>query len=262
MKKVLYACSYIAALVIGVLMLIFNYQALNSDQPVLRALVIASGVLFIVPAVILLLASLSPKRDDKGEIIKRPWFTTVIAVLALIWGILMICMPSGLLGNLNITLGISLILVGIAQVIWIIKSKESTFWRFIIPILSVCVGIITLTLLNNYPDAGNSAQWAAIVSGLTLVLWGINGFASLRSKRILAVEHEAGKNERKAEKEEKKAEKEEKKNEEKLRTSQPETETHSDSEAADEKAAENPAVKADENHDSQGSPSEVSEKND
>lgn len=215
MKKILYAGSYLAALVIGVLMLIFNYQTLNSDQPILRGLIIAAGILFIVPGLLLLIGSLSPKRDENGEIIKRPWYTTVIAILALVWGILLICMPSGFMGNLNITLGVSLIILGIAQISWIIRSKESTFWRFIIPALVICLGIVTLSVLNHYPDAGQSAQWAAIVSGLALVFWGFNGFASLRSKRVVAAEHAAGKIEKKAEKEEKKAEKEAAKEEKK-----------------------------------------------
>ncbi|MDE5869642.1 MAG: hypothetical protein K2H18_05370, partial [Muribaculaceae bacterium] len=78
----------------------------------------------------------------------------------------------------------------------------------IVPALTVVVGILVCSVLNHYPDNGKSAQIGAIISGVMLLIWGVNGFFSLRSKRVVAAADKAAKVERKAEKEERKAQKE------------------------------------------------------
>lgn len=210
MRKTIYFIVYVVVAVIGLLLLIFNHQALETRAlaVVLHDIVIAGGIIFIVPGVVMLLSSLRPKHDALGNVITRPWFSTLIGVLALIWGITMICMPDGFIGNLNITLGVSLILAGVAQIIWIVKSASSTILRFIVPAAAIAVGILLLTILNHYPDNGKSAQMAAILSGISFMVWSVNGIVSLRSPGVARAAHEAAKEERKSEKEQRKADKE------------------------------------------------------
>ena len=205
MKKALYSLCYAVGLAIGILLCIFNYQALNADHPMLRYILIATGIIFIIPGVVQLISSLHPKRDDAGNILKRSWYSTLIAILALLWGISILCMPDGFAGNLSITLGVSVILAGLAQIVWIVRSAESTFLRFIIPLLTIASGLVVVTLLNNYPDDGHSAQMGCIVSGITLVVWSVNGFMALRSKRVVAAADKAAKSEKKADRAEEKA---------------------------------------------------------
>lgn len=234
MKKLVYIFTYIAALIIGVVFLIFNYQTLESAAPMLRGVMIATGVIFIVPGVVLLIESLMPKRDENGNIIKKAWYLTLVSILALVWGILLICMPSGIGGNLSISLGVSIILAGLAQIVWIIKGSESTFTRFIVPALTIVAGVIDLSLLST-PDNGRSAQYASILSGIMIVLWAINGFYSLRSKRVVAAASKAAKAERKLEKEERKEakaqQKEEKQAAEQAKAAETEKSTITDSPA-------------------------------
>ncbi|MDE5790737.1 MAG: DUF308 domain-containing protein [Muribaculaceae bacterium] len=208
MKKTLFFICYVVGMLIGVMLLIFNYEAMNRDQAMLQYTMIAAGVIFIIPGIFQLISSLSPKKDEFGNILPRKWYSTVVAVIALLWGIYILIMPLGYKDNLSITLGISLILAGVAQAVWIVKTSESTFLRFIVPVVTVVVGILVCSVLNHYPDNGKSAQIGAIISGVMLLIWGVNGFFSLRSKRVVAAADKAAKVERKAEKEERKAQKE------------------------------------------------------
>ena len=207
MKKVIYFICYVVGLLIGVSLLIFNYEAMDRDQTVLRYTLLIAGVMFVIPGLIQLIASLRPKKDENGNILPHKWYTTVVAVLALLWGIYMLIFPLGYDNNLSITLGVSLVLVGLSQTVWIVRTSESTLLRFIVPIVTIAVGVLVFTVFNHFPDTGKSAQTGAIISGIMLIIWGINGFFSLRPKRVVAAADRAAKEERKVVKEERKAEK-------------------------------------------------------
>ena len=215
MKKTLFFICYVVGMLIGVMLLIFNYETMNRDQTLLRYAMLATGVIFIIPGVFQLIASLSPKKDENGNILPRKWYSTVIAVIALLWGIYILIMPLGYDGSLRITLGVSLVLAGVAQAAWIVRTAESTFLRFLVPSVTVAVGVLVCILFNNYPQNGKGDQIAAIISGIMLLIWGVNGFMSLRSKRVVAAADKAAKIERKAEKEERKALKEQAKEQKK-----------------------------------------------
>lgn len=234
MKKTVYFITYVVVAVIGLLLLIFNHQALETRAlaVVLHDIIIAGGIIFIIPGIVMLAMSLKPKHDEMGNVITRPWFSTLIGVLALIWGITMICMPDGFIGNLNITLGISLILAGVAQMIWIVKSSSSTFFRFIVPSAVIAIGIVLLSVLNHYPDNGQSAQMACIISGITFMVWGVNGIVALRSPGVAHAAHEAAKEERKSEKEQRKADEKAAKEERKAQAEQIKEEKKSSESAA------------------------------
>lgn len=124
MRKIIYALVYLIALVAGVCLLVFNHQAMEETRPVLRYVIMGAGVAFVIPGICFLIASLRPRRDSNGVVVSRPWFSTIMGVIALVWGILLLCMPSGFLGNLNISLGVSLIIVSLAQIVWIVKGRR------------------------------------------------------------------------------------------------------------------------------------------
>lgn len=234
MRKIIYIFTYVVALVIGVLLLIFNYEMFQSTTKIVRGVMIATGIIFIIPGITRLFASMFTRHDKMGNEIKAPWYTTTVALLALIWGILIICMPTGVFGNFNITLGISLLIAGIAQIVWMAKESQTTVQRLIIPVLTMTAGVIDFTLLDNNPDAGHSAQYATILSGIMIVIWAINGFYSLRSKQIVAAEKSAVKEEKKAEKAERKIEK----TEESREKSKPTEEKPEEPKPAEEKSEE------------------------
>ncbi|MDE7412716.1 MAG: hypothetical protein K2N05_02855 [Muribaculaceae bacterium] len=204
MKKILFFFCYLLGALIGAMLLIFNAETLDRDPTILNYTMIAAGVIFLIPALFQLISSLSPKKDEFGNILPRKWYATIVAILALLWGIYILIMPMGYKETLSVTLGVSLVLVGIAQAIWIVRTSESTILRFIIPILTVAIGLGICIFVNHDMDNGKGNQISAIIAGVTLVVWAVNGFMSLRSKRVVAAADKAAKVERKAEKEERK----------------------------------------------------------
>lgn len=213
MKKTLFFICYVIGILIGVMLLIFNSEAMSRDQTMLRYVMMGAGIIFIIPGIVQLIASLKPKKDENGNILPHKWYATIIAVVALLWGIYILIFPLGFNDNLSITVGVSLMIAGLAQAVWIVRTSESTFLRFIVPVVTIAIGVLVCTVFNHYPDNGKSAQIGAIISGIMLMVWGVNGFFSLRSKRVMAAADKAAKIERKAEKEERKAEKQEQKTE-------------------------------------------------
>ncbi|MDE7437219.1 MAG: DUF308 domain-containing protein [Muribaculaceae bacterium] len=210
MRKVIYAIVYLAALIIGSVLLIFNHQAVENTQPTLHPVMIAAGIIFVIPGLYLLIASLIPHKDANGVVISRPWISTVMGIIALIWGVLILIMPGGLLGYLNITLGVSLIIAGLAQITWIIKGRKANgapIWLYIIPLLVIAAGVWVLLLKTDYQNPGREIIQGCIISGIALVVWAINGFGSLprRKKTLKDIEKET----KRLEKEQHKAMKEE-----------------------------------------------------
>ncbi len=190
MKKLIYFLVYLAAAVAGVLLLIFNQQSVEDAKPILHPLIIGAGIVFVVPGIYQLIASMRPKRNAAGIIVSRPWFSTAMGIASLIWGILMLCMPGGFLGNLNITLGVSLIIAGLAQIVWIVKGRRTNgapIWLYIIPLLVIAVGVIVLMLKRDFQNPGHDQLVGCIISGITLVVWAVNGFLSL-PRRIRTLE--------------------------------------------------------------------------
>lgn len=240
MRKIIYAITYLAALAIGIGMLVFNHQAMETSQPMLRWVIIAAGIVFIIPGLFLLIASLRPRRDANGVIISRPWFSTGMGIISLIWGILMLCMPTGFLGNLNITLGGSLIIASLAQIVWIVKGRRvngAPIWLYIIPLLTLASGIWVILLKTDFQNPGQEHTLGSIIAGASFILWAINGFMSLprRKKTASDIEKEArrlARDQEKATKEEAKAAKE------RLAQAKANSETARRNEEAARKAAE------------------------
>ncbi len=210
MRKIIYALVYLIALVAGVCLLVFNHQAMEETCPVLRYVIMGAGVAFVIPGICFLIASLRPRRDSNGVVVSRPWFSTIMGVIALVWGILLLCMPSGFLGNLNISLGVSLIIVSLAQIVWIVKGRRingAPVWLYIIPILTVAAGVWIIFMETDFQNPGREHSLGSIVAGAAFIILAINGFASLprRKKTVSDIEKET----RRLAKEQKKAVKEE-----------------------------------------------------
>lgn len=189
MKKTTYLIVYLAALVIGLLLLIFSQQALTVDVPSsLRGVVIAGGIVFIVAGAATLLLSMRPKVDAQGVPTNRPWYITALSISSIFWGVLMLTMSATFTYTLAVTLGISLILAGLGQVMWIVDSARpygAPGWWYVIPLAVFGAGIVDITLINDYANIGQSSATASIVSGILLLCYAVNGFISLnRRKRI------------------------------------------------------------------------------
>ena len=185
MKKATYFIVYTATLVIGVLLLIFSQEPMTRTDPVsLGTVVIASGIVYIAIGIISFLFSLRKKETPEGVIKTRPWYLTAMSIAAIFWGILIIVMSRPMTTTLAVTLGISLIIASFAQVIWIAGTTHTSGvsgWWYIIPFCVLGAGIIDITLVNDYANAGKSSSVACILSGILLLCYSLNGFISLKN---------------------------------------------------------------------------------
>lgn len=184
MRKLIYFITYLAALALGVTLLIFNHQALEDERPVLHIAMIAAGVIFVVPGIVLLLASLRGGSAKGGN--RRPMLSTILGVASLVWGVLILVMPDGLLGRLNITLGVSLFIAAFAQIVWIVRGRRANgapVWIYLLPLAVAVAGVAVIMLPIDWENPGAESRTGCIVSGIAFTLWAINGFLSLSRRR-------------------------------------------------------------------------------
>lgn len=184
MRKLIYFITYLAALALGVTLLIFNHQTLEDERPVLHIAMIAAGVIFVVPGIVLLLASLRGGSAKGGN--RRPVLSTILGIASLVWGVLILVMPDGLLGRLNITLGVSLFIAAFAQIVWIIRGRRANgapVWIYLLPLAVAVAGVAVIMLPIDWENPGAESRTGCIVSGIAFTLWAINGFLSLSRRR-------------------------------------------------------------------------------
>ena len=184
MRKLIYFITYLAALALGVTLLIFNHQTLEDERPVLHIAMIAAGVIFVVPGIVLLLASLRGGSAKGGN--RRPMLSTILGVASLVWGVLILVMPAGLLGRRNITLGVSLFIAAFAQIVWIVRGRRANgapVWIYLLPLAVAVAGVAVIMLPIDWENPGAESRTGCIVSGIAFTLWAINGFLSLSRRR-------------------------------------------------------------------------------
>jgi uncharacterized membrane protein HdeD (DUF308 family) len=195
MKKATYSIVYAATLIIGVLLLVFSREPLTTPDPTsLRSIVVASGIVFIVIGIINFIFSLRKKATKYGVVKTRPWYVTAMAIAALFWGVLMIVMSRAFTTTLAVTLGVSLILAAIAQIIWIASTSRTSGvsgWWFVVPFAVLCAGIVDITLVNDFDNIDRSSATACVVSGILLLCYAVNGFVSLKNIRKAHAKAEA-----------------------------------------------------------------------
>lgn len=193
MKKATYFLIYVAALALGVLLLIFSQQPLTSTRPTgMQGVVTAAGIIFIAAGVLNLLLSMHLRRNADGVRQTRPWYLTAMSIAAILWGVLLVAMCVSMTYTLAVTLGVSMVIAALAQAMWIAGSTRSygvSVWWYTVPCLMLAAGIVSVTLINDYTNPGASGSKASILAGIMFLLYGVNGFASLRRRRL----HESGK---------------------------------------------------------------------
>lgn len=187
MKKATYFLVYAATAVIGIVLLIFSREPLESPDPAsLKNAVMAIGIVFIAAGLLNFIFSTRKVTDSEGSAVTRPWYLTAMSVASAFWGILLVAMSSTFTYTLAVTLGVSLIIAAIAQVIWIIGTSKpygTSVWWYIVPVFVFGAGIIDITLINDYTDLAKSGATACIISGILLLFFAVNGVASLKRRR-------------------------------------------------------------------------------
>lgn len=171
MKKPSSLITYISALVIGIILL-----ALHEQEGLIKGIVVAMGILITIPSALMFISSFFGNRNNNGNI-SSPWTTVIVACAGLVLGIWMIVMPSFFVGATIYTLGVILILVGAAQFLYIYYASRpygaNPLW-YCVPVLVVAGGFIVIFLGPTGVDT-----WATITTGVLLIVYAVNGIASL-----------------------------------------------------------------------------------
>lgn len=172
MKKTSSLIAYLAALVIGIILL-----SLHEQVNLLLGVVIAIGVLITIPSFIMLISCFIGKKDEYGNRNFPGWYTVVVAIAGLVLGVWMLCMPQTFESWMVYTLGVVLVLVGAAQLVFIYSASKpfgANPWWYCVPILVLAGGFILIFL---GPEGTN--VWATITTGILLIVYAANGLASL-----------------------------------------------------------------------------------
>ena len=172
MKKSASLITYISACVIGIILL-----ALHEQVELLKGIVIAMGVLITIPSAIMFFASFKAKKNPDGTLTYPAWYSIVVACAGLVLGIWMLVMPGFFEAAMVYTLGVVLILVGVAQMVFIYNASRpfgpNPLW-YCVPILAIAGGFIIIFL-----GTRGTNVWATITTGVILIVYAVNGIASL-----------------------------------------------------------------------------------
>lgn len=172
MKERTYLFTYLSALIIGILLLVFH-----ADEKLYNGVIIAMGVLIGLPSLTMLISYLLPKKNENGEVRPRPWYGIIASAAALGLGVWMVSNPDFFMSVSIYTLGAILILAGGAGVIFIVMAARPApiqFYWLIVPIISLAAGLVVIIL-----GPAKVAHSAALITGIVLVVYSVNGFTSL-----------------------------------------------------------------------------------
>lgn len=182
MKGRNFLITYVSALVIGILLLIYHDR-----EALYNTLVIVIGVLIGLPSLILILMELFKKKHPKeasvheskmerGSDVATNWATLIAGIAGLALGVWMLVNPAFFIHAIIYTIGGILVLVGIVQIAALYSAskplKPIMLW-FIIPVLTLIAGVVIIFL---GPDKVASA--AGLIAGISLIVYAANGFAS------------------------------------------------------------------------------------
>ena len=172
MKKSASLITYVASLVIGIILL-----ALHEQVNLLRGVVIAMGILITIPSAVMLISCFIGHKDAYGNRAFPAWYSVIVAMAGLVLGIWMLCMPDTFEVWMVYTLGVILILVGAAQIVFIYSASKpygANPWWYCVPVLVLAGGFIVCFI---GPEGLNT--WATITTGILLIVYAANGIASL-----------------------------------------------------------------------------------
>ncbi|MCM1153319.1 MAG: DUF308 domain-containing protein [Muribaculum sp.] len=186
MKNISNIFIYLAALVVGILLLIFHQEG-----TLLRAIIIAIGVLILIPAIVVFIRSFLQPKDANGVRPKPLWYVLIVALAGIVFGAWMVFTPDSFRNWTVYVLGAILILSGISGFGFTVQARRGhhlgTGW-FVTPTL-VAIGGIILIILG--PSVIGSI--ANIAAGVLLVVYAVNGFSAIGRERekIDELENEA-----------------------------------------------------------------------
>lgn len=175
MKSKSYILTYVCALAVGILLLAFS-----NSTGLFSGIVLTIGILFIAAS---LIGGINALRipavyDERGRISSRHTLLKssmlVPAAAGLIFGILLVSMPDFFARFIIYTFAAILILLGVAQLMLCSASRIGG-WSLLVPGLTIAAGIACIIVGHENVD-----KTMAIITGIMLVAYAVDGFISLR----------------------------------------------------------------------------------
>jgi uncharacterized membrane protein HdeD (DUF308 family) len=204
-----YLLIYLFALIGGILLVAFHAQA-----NIFEAIIMGSGIIFLIPCGLLLIDSIysyikrkkEPKEistDEYENSVGTPtkskrdnrWIVIIPAIGGLIFGILLISMPDFFVKYLIYTFGIILLIFGIIQLSMVCISMRSIHmsgWYLCISIITILAGFGIFAI-----GAERIANTVTLITGIVLICYSINGVVGYfqREYKISKRENKTGQEE-------------------------------------------------------------------
>lgn len=177
-----YIYTYLFTLIGGVLLII-----LHSRKQIFEAMCIIIGVAFLVVGILSILSAvfISSKARQAGA--KRSPALIIVSGASFILGLLMVIVPTFFVNYLVYTMGILMFLCGIIQLMNFMPGLGSlgfSYYFLIMPALSILTGILVFVI-----GADKILNSLALVTGIVLTLYSINGFIGYFKRRSLVKKH-------------------------------------------------------------------------
>lgn len=164
----------VVAIAVGVIMMIYNEQAMNIVVKIIAALLFASGIVSLA-------VGLKKKNDSTSKLMNfNAVVDIVIAALLFIF--------NGFVANLIIYLiGIVLAGFGLFQIIALLNANRVTrvgVWSFLMPVLVTGAGVFLLFA----PEFAKSS--ISLIAGISLLMYGVSELLSSWKMRKAIDEYE------------------------------------------------------------------------
>ena len=165
----------LVAVAVGIIMIIYNEQAMNIVVKIIAALLFASGIVSLA-------VGMRKKNDSTSKLMNFNAIVDIV-IAALLF------MFNGFVANLIIYLiGFVLILFGLFQIFALIAAGRVTgfaFWAFLMPVLVTGAGAVLLFT----PEFAESS--ISLIAGISLLIYGVSElFSSWKMKKAFDVEYE------------------------------------------------------------------------
>lgn len=148
------------------------------------------GVLFIIPAIVNLIALNFTKKEERS---KKSFFTTLLTIAIAIFGLMMILYPKTFEPIFTLVIGIIIFLSGAIQVIGVFKYciQEKSIWLMVVPFIVMVIGIVAIFTFETL-----SVLLMTIV-GITLIVYGVteifNFYKILHIKKLMEPQEDMNK---------------------------------------------------------------------
>lgn len=189
MKSKTLIWTYLFSLAAGVLLIVFS-----GNGSIFRSIVIALGVLFLVPSIVALVMSCLPAKDDSGAR-ELKWYLIFTSALGVAFGIMLLAIPSFFVQWIVYTLAAILIFCGIAGIIFMRAGDlpGADGWLYTLPVLTLVCGLVII-----FVGPGATERVIALVAGIFLTVYSLNGLCAFFRRRSLGKRVEKAKEEAEA----------------------------------------------------------------